>query len=138
MLVNILIFLFFLLILYQFLHSCQFKNKEGLENSAGSYQNYPDDPLILGKQNAGNIEVLKKEVEEIPEMKRRIDKLEEDVKIMTDQLQGIQEQNATAVSSFSETQNMLTSPDGENSDITDSTGTSTSSSSYMPSMGGTS
>lgn len=134
MLINILIFLFFLLILYQYLDS--FKIREGIENSSVSYENYSDDPLILAKQNAGNIEFLKKEVEEIPEMKRKIDKLEEDVQILNDQLQGIQEQNSEAVSSFSKTQNMLTSTD-ETSDTIDNAEPSTTDSS-VPSFGETS
>jgi len=134
MLINILIFLFFLLILYQYLDS--FKIREGIENSSVSYENYSDDPLILAKQNAGNIEFLKKEVEEIPEMKRKIDKLEEDVQILNDQLQGIQEQNSEAVSSFSKTQNMLTSTD-ETSDTIDNSEPSTTDSS-VPSFGETS
>jgi prefoldin subunit 5 len=120
--------------LYQYLDS--FKIREGIENSSVSYENYSDDPLILAKQNAGNIEFLKKEVEEIPEMKRKIDKLEEDVQILNDQLQGIQEQNSEAVSSFSKTQNMLTSTD-ETSDTIDNSEPSTTDSS-VPSFGETS
>jgi hypothetical protein len=105
MIVNLLIVFFFLLLLYQFLTSCK---REGLENSAGTYKDYPEDPLILGKQNAGNIEVLRKEVEQIPEIKNRINILEEDVKILNEQIIGLNEQNAEAVSSFSKTTDMLT------------------------------
>ena len=105
MIVNLLIVFFFLLLLYQFLTSCK---REGLENSAGTYKDYPEDPLILGKQNAGNIEVLKKEVDQIPEIKNRINTLEEDIKILNEQIIGLNEQNAEAVSSFSTTTDMLT------------------------------
>jgi hypothetical protein len=105
MIVNLLIIFFFLLLLYQFLTSCK---REGLENSAGTYKDYPEDPLILGKTNAGNIEVLRKEVEQIPEIKNRINILEEDVKILNEQIIGLNEQNAEAVSSFSKTTDMLT------------------------------
>jgi len=105
MIVNLLIVFFFLLLLYQFLTSCK---REGLENSAGTYKDYPEDPLILGKQNAGNIEVLRKEVEQIPEIKNRINTLEEDIKILNEQIIGLNEQNAEAVSSFSKTTDMLT------------------------------
>jgi len=105
MIVNLLIVFFFLLLLYQFLTSCK---REGLENSAGTYKDYPEDPLILGKTNAGNIEVLRKEVEQIPEIKNRINILEEDVKILNEQIIGLNEQNAEAVSSFSKTTDMLT------------------------------
>ena len=110
MLVNLLILFFFSLLLYQFLNSCK---REGLENSAGTYKDYPDDPLILGKQNAGNIEVLKKEVDQIPDMKNRINSLEEDIKIINEQIIGLNEQNAEAVNSFSDKTSMLTGADGE-------------------------
>jgi peptidoglycan hydrolase CwlO-like protein len=120
MLVNILIISFFFLILQQFLNSCK---REGLENSAGTYQNYPEDPLILGKQNAGNIEVLKQEIIEIPELKKRVTNLEEDVKLLNDQIQGLNQQNADAVSAFSSSTSNLTSTTG------DSSGSNTTSSS---------
>lgn len=128
MLVNILIIFFLFLILYQFFTSCK---REGLENSAGTYQNYPDDPLILGKQNAGNIEVLKQEIQEIPELKRRVTNLEEDVKVLNEQIQGLNQQNAEAVTSFSSSTSNLTSGTGEegaNSTAADSSSSSSSSS----------
>jgi hypothetical protein len=36
-----------------------------IEGATGEYQNYSDDPLILAKKNAANIEVLRKKVDEI-------------------------------------------------------------------------
>jgi len=132
MIVNLLIVFFFLLLLYQFLTSCK---REGLENSAGTYKDYPEDPLILGKQNAGNIEVLRKEVEQIPEIKNRINTLEEDIKILNEQIIGLNEQNAEAVSSFSTTTDMLTGveevEDEEEEPITTTTTTNEDLSTYL-------
>jgi hypothetical protein len=131
MLVNILIIIFFLLIFYQIL-DC-FNYKEGLENSAGTYQNYPEDPLILGRQNAGNIEVLKQEIVSIPDMKKDINDLKDHVKLLDEQIQGLNEQNAKAVQSFGSSADMLTSDSTSSEEPTTS-----NSSSSLGSFGGTS
>ncbi len=113
MLVNILIILFLILIFYQIYKFLASKNiKEGVENSSGKYESYPDDPLILAKQNAGNIEVLKTEITQIPDMKTRIDNLEEDVKVLNEQIEGLNAQNTEAVNSFGGATGSLTSEDG--------------------------
>lgn len=36
-----------------------------IEGVTGSYQEYSDDPLILAKKNAANIDILKKKVDEM-------------------------------------------------------------------------
>jgi hypothetical protein len=36
-----------------------------IEGATGSYQEYSDDPLILAKKNAANIDILKKKVDEM-------------------------------------------------------------------------
>ena len=55
--------------------------KEGLENvdpfpanikKEVSYQNYPEDPLMLAKQNAGNIEYLKTQVDDLSKFKQKV------------------------------------------------------------------
>jgi TolA-binding protein len=112
MLVNILIIIFSILLISQTLDYFNSMMREGLENSKGSYQNYPDDPLILGRVNAGNIEVLKEEIVQIPDMKNRINKLEEDVKVLNDQIQGLNQQNVDAVNSFSGSTSSLTGASG--------------------------
>ena len=78
MLIKILIGFFIFLIGYQ-LFLALFKKSdliEGLENT--DYKNYDDDPLILAKKNAGNIEVLKERIDKIDatkdEMKNEIQK----------------------------------------------------------------
>jgi TolA-binding protein len=110
MLVNILIVFFLFLIIHQFYKCLAYK--EGLENASGAYQNYPDDPLILARINAGNIEVLKTEVVQISDMKTRINNLEEEVKLLNEQMEGLNQQNTDAVNSFSSASNALTSEDG--------------------------
>jgi len=105
MLVNILIIFFLFLIIYQFLAPSL---REGLETAPGPYMEYPDDPMILGKQNAGNIEVLRTEVQKVSTLEPRVLQLETDVKNLNDQLAGIQQQNSEAVSSFDDSMGGLT------------------------------
>ena len=38
-------------------------SKDKNKTTGATYENYPTDPLILGKQNAGNIEYLKSQVD---------------------------------------------------------------------------
>ena len=54
---------FGLLILFAFIRNLT--KPTIIEGATGEYQNYSDDPLILAKKNAANIEVLKKKVDEI-------------------------------------------------------------------------
>ena len=49
---------FTLLILFSIIN--YFTKPRIIEGATGEYQNYPDDPLILAKTNAANIDVLKK------------------------------------------------------------------------------
>jgi hypothetical protein len=52
-----------LLILFNLIRS--FTKPTIIEGATGKYQAYPDDPLILAKKNAANIEVLKQKIDEI-------------------------------------------------------------------------
>ena len=61
-------------------------------SSSKTYQDYDKnkDPMILGEQNAGNIEFLKKQIEDIPALKttldsllKRMDQLEEQMNNLT-------------------------------------------------------
>jgi hypothetical protein len=46
---------------------------EGLENKDNTYKEYdPNDPMILSQQNAGNIAVLKKQMDEILALKEDV------------------------------------------------------------------
>ena len=116
MLVNILIIFFLFLIIYQFLAPSL---REGLETTPGPYMEYPNDPMILGKQNAGNIEVLRTEVQKVSTLEPRVLQLETDVKNLNEQLAGIQQQNSEAVSSFGSSVGGLTgeTEEGEDSEV---------------------
>jgi hypothetical protein len=113
MLLNLLIIFFLFLILYQFLAPSL---REGLETAPGPYMEYPNDPMILGKQNAGNIEVLRAEVQKVTTLEPRVVQLETDVKNLNEQLAGIQQQNSEAVSSFGNSVGGLTGATEEGED----------------------
>ena len=65
-LINILVLFFSFLIIYQILLA-YFGDSviEGLTNNDSEYKPYGKDPMILAQQNAGNISVLKKQVDEL-------------------------------------------------------------------------
>lgn len=103
MLIKILIGFFIFLIGYQ-LFLALFKKDdllEGLENN--DYKNYDDDPLILAKKNAGNIEVLKGQVDDLyknkdkmkDEIQKKIkDEIEPKFLSMQTQIDGLVDQQA--------------------------------------------
>jgi len=90
--VIILILLFSFLIMYQFLNL----TIEGLENTSTTptkeYQNYSDDPLILAKQNAANIEFLKNEMSEIKGYNQTVIDLSNNYVDLYNQVQGLSQQ----------------------------------------------
>jgi hypothetical protein len=57
---------FGLLILFAFIRNLT--KPTIIEGATGEYQNDSDDPLILAKKNAANIEVLKKQIDEISDL----------------------------------------------------------------------
>lgn len=85
-LINILVFLFAFLILYQVYHQV----KEGLESGstvATTYQPYdPNNPTILAQQNAGNIEVLKGQMDELRGIKKEVEDISGNLYTLTDQV----------------------------------------------------
>jgi uncharacterized coiled-coil protein SlyX len=97
--IYILIFVFVLLIGYQII-STFFQNKviEGLENSSGEYQDYGNDPLILAKQNAGNIDVLKKRVDVLDGVNTRVNDMQININSMQQQIDGLVQQQSDLVS----------------------------------------
>ena len=70
-LINILVLFFSFLIIYQILLA-YFGDSviEGLTNNDSEYKPYGKDPMILAQQNAGNIIVLKKQVDELTGLKQ--------------------------------------------------------------------
>ena len=112
-LIYLLIFVFVLLIGYQvFLY--HFKNPliEGLENadtstnssnsdtnnSTAEYKPYnvsdPNNALILSQQNAGNIEVLRGQIDDLKGIKETVDTMQQNINSMQTQIDGLVQQQA--------------------------------------------
>jgi uncharacterized protein YdcH (DUF465 family) len=91
MLINILILFFIFLISYQIILA-----NRVIEGAQG-YQKYEEDPLILGKQNAANIEVLKGQVDKLTNLPGKVDKLDDRVKTLEEQINEIAIQNKKQV-----------------------------------------
>jgi peptidoglycan hydrolase CwlO-like protein len=89
-LVNILILFFTILVIYQiFLAYSGYSIIEGLENDK-KYQPYDsNDALILGKQNAGNIIVLEKQVNEMTGLNEEVQDLSGNVANLQEQVNSL-------------------------------------------------
>ena len=89
-LVNILILFFTILVIYQiFLASFGNSIIEGLENDK-KYKPYDsNDALILGKQNAGNIIVLEKQVSEMTGLNEEVQDLSGNVANLQEQVNSL-------------------------------------------------
>lgn len=107
-LVNILIAFFVLLFIYQILSSTfsyfklfsklqsLFRNfstntfREGLDDTASNVPTYTDynqnDPLVLAKQNAGNIEYIKQRMDSLEKLPPIVDKLTTDMANLNEQM----------------------------------------------------
>lgn len=98
--VNIGIVFFILLILYQIFANVG--EIEGMENTSttAEYQDYnQDDPLILSKQNAANIDVLKGRVDELGDVKKKVDDLGLNVDNINDQILQLMQQQEDLINS---------------------------------------
>lgn len=100
--INCLILFFILLIMYQ-IFLAYFKIVEGLQNQ--TYQPYdtnnPSNALILAQQNAGNIEVLKQQIDSVMGLNKEVNDISGNVATLQDQVNGIvqaQQQYATQMS----------------------------------------
>ena len=89
-LVNILILFFTLLVIYQiFLAYFGYSIIEGLENDEQYKQYDSNDPLILGKQNAGNIIVLEKQVNDLTGLNQQVQDLSGNVVDLQEQVNNL-------------------------------------------------
>jgi hypothetical protein len=90
-LINVLILFFILLLLYQ-IFLAEFTVIEGLDNQ-GQYQPYntndPNNVLILAQQNAGNIQVLKQQLDGLMSLKEEVLDISGNVAILQTQVNGI-------------------------------------------------
>ena len=97
MLIKLLILFFVMLILYQIFLAILGENiMEGMEGDGASYQNYGNDPLILGKQNAGNIEYLKGQVTSLQGIDKKVDDISKNVDTLNTQVLALVQQQAQA------------------------------------------
>ena len=99
-LINALLFLFTLLILIQVYQLCQVK--EGLEpgQPTSTYQPYdPNNPAILAQQNAGNIQVLKEQMDELKGIKGEVEDISKNLYTLTDQVNEYMAQQGIAAQS---------------------------------------
>ena len=104
LLVNILIIFFIILLFYQiYIQNFGAGLLEGLEN-VPTYQPYdlnnPNNTLILAQQNAGNIDVLKKQIDELQGMKKEVNDISLNLISVNQQIQGLiqqQQQAATEI-----------------------------------------
>ena len=83
---------FLFLIFYQTLSSFFFK--EGFDNSV-QYVEYQPNPLILSQQNAGNIEYLKKEMDELKNLNKTVVDLSNNYVDLYNQVQGLSQAQAS-------------------------------------------
>jgi len=97
-LINALLFLFTLLILIQVYQIHQVK--EGLDPGQTTYQPYdPNNPAILAQQNAGNIQVLKEQMDELKGIKGEVEDISKNLYTLTDQVNEYMVQQGTSAQS---------------------------------------
>ena len=88
LLINILIVFFILILTYQIFlaHFYKLDGLEGLENYKEYDTNDPNNVMILAQQNAGNIEVLRKSLEDISGLKQEVEDISGNVITLTTQV----------------------------------------------------
>ena len=89
MLINILIIFFIILIFYQvFLYNIIDNNiMEGMESSYQPYDtNNPNNAMILAQQNAGNIQVLKQQLDKIINLDKQVQDISGNLITLTNQV----------------------------------------------------
>jgi predicted PurR-regulated permease PerM len=88
--INILIVFFIILIIYQ-IFLAHFSNNviEGLENYKEYDTNDPNNVMILAQQNAGNIEVLRKQFDNISGIKQEVQDISGNVANLTKQVEDL-------------------------------------------------
>ena len=94
-------------------------SKDKDKTTGATYENYPTDPLILGKQNAGNIEYLKSQVDTLSSNTTDINQMETTISSLQDQVNEL----STQMSQLSQT--MISSDPPDISGATSYTGNTT-------------
>jgi hypothetical protein len=88
LLINILIVLFILILSYQIFlaHFYRLDGLEGLENYKEYDTNDPNNVMILAQQNAGNIEVLRRSLDDLTGLKKEVEDISGNVVTLTTQV----------------------------------------------------
>lgn len=86
LLINILIILFILILSYQIFLAHFYNFLEGLENYQEYDKNDPNNAMILAQQNAGNIEVLRKSLDDLTGIKKEVEDISGNVVTLTGQV----------------------------------------------------
>lgn len=95
LIINLLITIFISLIFYQIFFNLNNKLKEGMDDNtttSATYQDYSADPLILAQQNAGNIEYLKQQVQDLTDLNKTVVDLSNNYVSLYQQVQGLVQQ----------------------------------------------
>ena len=113
-LVIFLIFFFIVLIIYQ-LFNHNIIEGATTQNAAGDkYQDYAEDHMILAKQNAGNIQALREQVNGLLGLDTKIEKVDATVKQLQEQVNGMRDaQVATMVKEIPAIDNAETDNTGQ-------------------------
>ena len=120
-----------ILAFYPKIEGMETKDKDKDKNYGTMYQEYPTDPLILGKLNAGNIQYLKSQIDtistnttDINQIQSTIDQLQQQVSDLSTQMNQLSQTmissespDTSSVDGYSED----TSYDAINNDSTDNT-----------------
>jgi len=108
MLIESLILFFIILLMYQIISSIIHSSKEGLECNNADYQNYnvnTDNALILAQQNAGNISVLKEQIETCNNLNTTVQELSSNLYTLQSQvIEMVNSQGTDAMPSLPETE----------------------------------
>jgi TolA-binding protein len=90
------IIIFIFLIFYNIiLHYNIYKVSEGFSDNSGTqYKDYPPNALILAEQNAGNIEYLKSQMDQLSDLNQTVVDLSNNYVDLYNQVQGLAQQQA--------------------------------------------
>jgi hypothetical protein len=116
-LVLFLIILFSFLIIYQF----RFSYHENFTNNNLQYKDYPPNALILSQQNAGNIEYLKNEMDDLKNLNQTVVDLSNNYVDLFNQVQQLTQQQADYASQMTGGDNEPMEISGTNLSDTDNT-----------------
>ena len=124
---NLLIVLFVLLIGAQIFLAYSGNIVEGLDNN--NYQEYNgNDPLILSKQNAANIEFLKQQFDGINGLQGEVNDISSNVAVLQTQVNGLVQSQQDYTNNVTSSNSELSTSYDDSSDNTDSSNTDTNTS----------